>query len=248
MPDMQKTRNEQAYMSNAPLQLGLGAGYGDFFWDLYYTLPFSLSKYDKRTADHFVFNFQQSYFWKSIWWNTYLRAYRGFRDNQNDQKYNRLNLGNIGTSLTYALNGESHSLRAVYNLDRVQHESNGSWLLGGDLYYTTIASKDGTLSRFSRKRSVVYGGPHIGYSHTWVASDIFFNLFGTVGADLGYKKEDDNFLFVVPAMTKLSVGYYGDIWSWYMALQAEIQNFFFEINQIDAITTTTCGVYLIRRF
>jgi hypothetical protein len=107
-----------------------------------------------------------------------------------------------------------HSLSAVYDLDSKQLISNGSFLLGMGVFYTSIFGNDNSIKHYADKQRFIYFGPNVGYSYTFVSRyNIFFNIRLSIGLDAGINTSENRWLFIPQIMPKLSFGYHGDSWS-----------------------------------
>jgi hypothetical protein len=196
--------------SNRPLDLGIGLGYKDFSFVCYINIPFLYdSDYLKsKSVDFSITNF----FGESIYFDGHIKYYEGFHNESknkiNDEMDSKMFLA--GVSGEYIFN-ENHSLRSVYNLDRRQSVSNGSFLVGGALYFSSIYINKEFLNYSDKQRSF-YFGPNFGYSYNWIIKDNFFvNVLLVLG--INGVITDGIFNFNFQSLPKLSFGYHGKTWS-----------------------------------
>lgn len=198
-----QTRLDYNLDSNRPMDIGIGFSYKDFSLGFSVSVPFM---YDKNYSKSKSFDINGDYFFgNSFIFDGYIKYYNGFHD---DSGYNvDLEIFTLGFSGEYIFN-KNHSLRSVYNLDRKQPASNGSFLIGGGGFFVSANLNDGVL--ISGKE--LHFGPNFGYSYTWIIKkDFFINLVAITGIN-GIKSEDV-FYFGMHVLPKLSLGYHGKKWS-----------------------------------
>lgn len=195
---------DSIFDSNRPMDIGIGFGYKDFSLGFTVNIPFIYNESIEKSKS---FDINMNYFFRDMAvFNGYLKYYKGFYD---DSNYNEVDLKifTVGFSGNYVFN-KDHSLRSAYNLDRKQLISNGSFLIGGGIFFSSVS--------FNNNISIPYKelhfGPNAGYSYTWILkSNFFINLVGVVGIN-GIKNEDF-FSFGMHFLPKFSIGYHSKTWS-----------------------------------
>jgi hypothetical protein len=196
--------------SNRPSDLGIGFGYKDFSFTFSINIPFLYDR-DYLKSKSFDLNFTR-FFGESIYFDGHIKYYDGFHY----EEKNQINTGIDSKMFLTGISGEyifnkNHSLRSVCNLDRKQLISNGSFLIGGEIFFSSISIKN-ELINYVDKQNVFYFGPNFGYSYTWIIKDKFFvNILMVLGINGTITDEIFNFNF--QALPKLSFGYHGKTWS-----------------------------------
>jgi hypothetical protein len=162
--------------SNRPMDLEIGFGYKDLFLGVSINIPFL---YDTDILRSLSFDFGFNYFYKNILYlDFFLKVYEHFHTEKyttNEEELN-LQLSHTGLMGEYIFNPD-HSIRSIYNLDRKQLISNGSFLIGGGVFYSSVYSKDDALYGYSNKENVYYVGPNAGYSYTWILNNVFLLIY-----------------------------------------------------------------------
>lgn len=220
-----------ALVTNRPLDIGLGVGYKDFYYDFIYALPFAIK--EGRTPS---FSFETGFnFFPGDWWlEAKYRRYSGF---STDKSYSSLtsdraeadsvifvDLWESDAYVSALWMGNSDgkfSPRAAFFLDKKQTESAGSIIIGGRLQATMAKDKSETLPYYVEERKVVSAWTNMGYSHTWVGDgDFFVNLWAVAGIAIG--GDDDVDFTLLPEVTgKMAFGQINDRWSWNIVLETE---------------------------
>jgi hypothetical protein len=192
------------FISNRPMDIGIGFCYKDFSVGFTVNIPFIYDE-DKKKSESFDVNI--NYFFRDVAiFNGFIKDYKGFHDAFNNRESD-MEIFSVGFSGNYIFNRD-HSLRSVYNLDRKQLSSNGSFLIGGGIFYSSVNFND-TVSIIYKE---LHFGPNAGYSYTWVLKrDFFINIVGIVG--INGIKNDENFSFGMQCLPKISIGYHGKTWS-----------------------------------
>jgi hypothetical protein len=207
-----QTLEDYKIKSNRPLDLGMGFGYKNFSFVFFMNIPFLYNQdyLKSKSLDFSITNF----FGERIYFDGCIKYYDGFhyesKNQINDAIDSRMFL--TGVSGEYIFN-KNHSLRSVYNLDRRQSVSNGSLLVGGALYFSSIYIKKEFIN-YSDKQHTFYFGPNLGYSYTWIIKENFFiNILMVLGISGVITDGGFNFKFNSQSLPKLSVGYHSNTWS-----------------------------------
>ena len=202
----EQSSKEYGFQTNRPWDFGIGLGIRNLFLGFSFSIPFLYDRhYQKSQSFDGTFNHYNSR--NKHYSSGYFRYYSGFHSVDNEVD---LTILSMGISREYLFN-RNHSIRSAYNLDGRQTVSNGSFLLGGGLFFTAIRSDSDSLSDY-RKQNVFSFGPNAGYSHTWLIADNFFiNASPVLG--LNCLVSDRNFSAGFQALPKFSFGYHGKTWS-----------------------------------
>jgi hypothetical protein len=181
-----------------------------------------------------------------------------------------------GVSAGWAQNGKRHSLSAVYDLDRKQQSPNGSVILGFGAYYTSIrggdtgkhcrnspyldSSVEFAQSANSRSKSasricdrntrhLVYFGPNIGYSYTFLfPGNLFLNINVIVGLDAGLNLNTNEWLFIPQATPRISFGHHGNVWSINAAIGCNYTAILWDTRAVDLLMPATMTLTYSKRF
>jgi hypothetical protein len=191
------------YTSASPWSIGLGIRYKNISARLFLPLWF----------DNNPFDIQLNSYYEKVYYEFSFRQYKNFYREENNDKHpvSDLDILSIGILAGWIQNNKRHSLSSVYNLDKKQTKSNGSFLYGFGAFYTSIHSEDNT--NYSERQHLVYFGPAAGYSYTWVfPHDIFCNVNLTTGLNMGVNAASGTILFVPQITPKFAVGHHGKSW------------------------------------
>jgi hypothetical protein len=203
--DFSQVPDDFKLKSNRPLDLGIGFGYKDLSFGFSINIPFL---YDRDYLKSKSFDFSLTkFFGESIYFDGYIKYYEGFHydpENQsNGETESRMFL--TGISGEYIFN-KNHSIRSVYNLDRRQSVSNGSFLVGGGMFFSSLHTNKEFIN-YSDKQNTFYFGPNFGYSYSWIIKENFFiNILIVLGVNGA--TTDKMFNFIFQPLPKLSFGYH----------------------------------------
>lgn len=235
--------------TNNPVEVGLGLGYGDFSFDIQYALPFTK---DDRSSASQSFDFSTSYFPGKFWIDAWIKYYNGFSYSDEENKNNvevELEFANYGSRVLYILNGEKHSPRAAYYLDRKQNISSGSVLLGADIQRASMKN-DGETDFLAKWEHVDYAGPQLGASYTFLFNNpkYFMNIFGVLGVNFGYNERKELSVFLPETVIKMAFGYAGDYWAWNTVFSAATTNRYESAKGSDSFFQGSFSALIVRRF
>lgn len=237
----EQSSQKQSYYTNRPLDVGIELGIKNISAGFSTSVPFLYDRnYEKSRSYDFSFN----RYAKISYSNAYFKYYSGFNDRS---EYNfDLRIFNLGYSNIFTFNRD-HSIRSAYILDQKQNVSNGSFLLGGGIFFTAIRSESDYLNEYSESVNAFYFGPIAGYSYTFVLpANFFINVLATAGINLVISGGEA--FFGAQALPRVSLGYHGKKWSinaW--------GNFTYLLNSYNEILdynlmTGNIGISFIRRF
>lgn len=235
--------------TNNPVEVGIGLGYGDFSFDIQYALPFTK---DDRSSASKNFDFATSYFPGNFWIDAWIKYYNRFSYNDEENKNNveiELEFANYGSSVLYILNGEKHSPRAAYYLDRKQNISSGSVLVGADIQRASMKN-DGETDFLAEWEHLDYAGPQLGASYTFLFNNpkYFMNIFGVLGVNFGYNERRESYVFLPETEIKMTFGYAGDNWAWNIVFGSKTTNRYESSENFDAFFEGSFSTLVIRRF
>lgn len=208
-----ESTDDKDLVTNRPIDLGLGGGYGDWTWSSLFTVSFGADSKKPKTQ---ATDLQLNYFGDRFFWNLFLKVNNGFywKDSEADEfRKAKLLTVSAGYDIDYLWNRE-HSLRAAYSLDRRQKKSNGSFIWGAGVYYHGIVSLDSLLPQYTKYQQFIHLGPSVGYSYTWVwQNGWFFNLLGVASTSFGKNVTRNQWMLFSQVFPKFAAGYHGEKWS-----------------------------------
>jgi hypothetical protein len=256
------------YTTDLPWSLGLGVRYKNISASLYLPSFYALS------ANLFEsFDIQLASYYDMFYYEAFCKRYQGFSDKE---KIIDLNVLSSGISAGWVQNSKRHSLSAVYDLDGKQQFSSGSVILGFGVFYTSILggdtskhcrsspyldssvefaqganSRNKSASRICDRntRHLVYFGPNIGYSYTFLFSgNIFLNINLIIGLDVGIDMNTNKRLFIPQATPRISFGYHGNAWSINAAIGCNYTAFLRDPQAVDLLMPATMTLAYSKRF
>jgi hypothetical protein len=191
---------------------------------------------------------QFNFYGEDTFWELFYKDYRGFYNEIfNENVSMDLDISSGGIFFEYILLSNEHSIRSVYNLDRLQKVSNGSILVGFDAFYTSILSHDGLLEYYRERKNSMYFGPTIGYSYTWIfGNNYFLNLYCILGLNVGVDF-DNHYFFAPEILPKLSLGKHNGLWSMNFIVGCNYLPFL-RNSYKDALFSGVANVNFSRRF
>lgn len=210
--------DETTFSPNNPVNLGLG-----FSWknsSLSFGYGFS-SMREKDKGKTKTLDLQYHHYGEKWILDLYALRNRGFYHEKKEliTLYPELQLSLYGAFSQYVFSGDKFSFGAAFDQNKQQIKSAGSWLIGGNVFYTHVKK----LPLIDDK---LYGGdtwnlqlgPNGGYAYSWVFLPNFY-LAGSmsVGVNIGFEKESgiDKRRFLVNPLLfgRVSVGYNGADWT-----------------------------------
>lgn len=232
-------------VSNRPVDVGLGIGYGDFYWDFIYALPFTADTKSKSAAFELGFDF-----FPGNWWikGKYRRT-SGFTLNDSASTFIDFWERDAYISALWmgTAKGEFSPL-AAYFLDRKQARSAGSLIIGGRVQSNWAKDYSKSLDYYAEDKRLVTDWLNMGYSYTWIYSNhMFLNLWGVAGSAIGVEYESKEFLFTFDVVAKMAWGYIGETWSWNCVMEAEYLPMFFE-DHGEQKWVSAFKILVVRRF
>jgi hypothetical protein len=236
------------YTTDRPWAMGLGIRYKTTSAAL--LLP-SFYAFDEHPFESF--DVQLSSYYDFIYYEAFSKRYQGFTErtaeSEGDDKNIDLRVFSSGISAGWLLNGENHSLSAVYDLDCKQSSSSGSPIIGFGVFYTSIFSDDENIKRYADNQSFIYFGPNVGYSYTFVfPNNIFLNMNLVIGLDAGININTNRWLFIPLITPKLSFGHHNNAWSINVSAGCNYTAIIWDADSIDNLRPATMTVTFSKRF
>jgi hypothetical protein len=237
------SKENRRYTSASPWSIGLGIRYKNISARIFLPLWFDNNPFDIQLNSYYEKVFYEFSF------RQYKRFYRDQDDSGDKHPVSGFDILSTGILAGWIQNNKRHSLSSVYNLDKKQIESNGSFLYGFGVFYTSINSTGEDSPGYSERQHLVYFGPAGGYSYTWVfPHDIFCNVNLTAGFNMGIDALSGNILFVPQIMPKFTVGYHGKSWSVNVIGGCTYTNILWPDKGFDSFLAATMTLAFSKRF
>jgi hypothetical protein len=232
-------REDEVYSTNRILNVGLGFRYKYFSFAIAFPIPFNVASFD----------FEINPYFDKIYYHAYIKYYQDFYTGNSSEK-SGLDVFSSAITATYVANHENHSLSSVISLDKKQTVSNGSFLYAFGTFFSSIYSTDETMDDYTGKRqNLVYFGPGIGYSYTWVfENDIFLNLSTVVFTNLGINTNTKDFSFIPQLEPHLVFGQHKNTWSFNIKIANNSEILLKGLNYFDILTLNSFTATVSKRF
>lgn len=209
---------ETTFSPNNPVNLGLGFSWKNSSLSFGYGV---ISTREKERGKTKALDLQYHHYGERWVLDLYAQTSRGFYEESKQQieLYPDLKLSLYGAFAQYVFAGDKFSFSAAFNQNKQQLKSAGSWLLGGNVFYTrhralpTLVSQEGDSDKWNFQL-----GPNGGYAYSWVfLPNFYFAGSLSIGMNLGFEKEreaeDYKLLFNPLLFGRFSVGYNAKTWS-----------------------------------
>jgi hypothetical protein len=233
-----------SYTTDRPWALGFGLRYKNNSLSLF--LP-SFYAFDDTPFESF--DVQLASYYDSVYYEAFCKRYRGFSNGEAENKIIDLKIFSSGISVGWVQNNKNHSLSAVHDLDRRQLSSSGSVLLGFGVFYTSIFSDDANIKRYNDNQHLLYFGPAVGYSYTFIfPHSIFLNLSLAASLDAGININAGTWLFVPKVTPRLSFGHHNSTWSMNVSVGCDYTAILWNMNTVDYLMPATMTVTFSKRF
>lgn len=233
--EMGFTNNNESgiYRGNKPLDVGIGVKYKKLYGQINFNLPIVYNDYDPNPNS---FDINMDFLGDKLLVNANFSRYSSFYKNEYTESdteenifldNNYLEIITSGLSFLWILNHEKHSLRGIYELDRMQTVSNGSFLAGFGAHYHSIFSPDNLLENYNTRQHYVYLSPLFGYSYTWLFTGGFFiNGIITAGFNYGWYVNENEFVYMPIITPNITFGYHLKTWSFTSSIKG---NYYYAI-------------------
>jgi hypothetical protein len=229
-----------SYRTDEPWDIGLGIRYKNISAQISVPISFNSNSFD----------FELNSYLEKIFFESFLKRYQNFHDEQ-ETGYNDAGLDIMSTGITagWIHNNQNHSLSSVYNLNRKQNISNGSFLYGFGMFYTSIYSENYDIKHYDTRKYLIHFGPMAGYSYTWILPhNMFMNIGINIGTNLGINITENGILFIPQIKPKISFGHHNNTWSVNTVMSTNSTIILWDRNDFDIFAPSTMAVTFSKRF
>jgi hypothetical protein len=231
------------YRADTPWKIGLGLRYKNLAAQLFIPVSFNIDD---------SFDAALNCYLKKMYYETFIKRYKNFYDEDDETTEH----GNVGLDILsggilagWIHNYKNHSLRSVFTLSENQTASNGSFLYGFGVFYTSIYSENETMPRYNERQHIVYFGPTMGYSYTWtLPHDLFLNIGVNGGANLGITINDPKILFIPQINPKITFGHHHASWSINAVMGSNTSVLLWDKDNFDTLVPATMSLTFSKRF
>jgi len=233
------SQEDVAYSTTKPLNVGLGFRYKNFSASISSPVPF------KDTS----FDFEINPYFDKMYYHAYIKYYQDFYANNTNEK-SGLDILSSAITATYVVNHENHSLSSVINLNKKQTVSNGSLLYAFGAFFSSIYSTDETMNDYNEKRqNVVYFGPGVGYSYTWVfENDMFLNVSMVIFTNTGINMNTKELSLIPQLEPHLVFGQHKKTWSFNVKIANNSEVILKDQTHFDVLTLSSFSAVISKRF
>jgi hypothetical protein len=239
---IQYQQDWKTFTKLSPVALGLGFSWKNSVFNISAGLPVYTGQ--KSTT----LDFQFKYCGPRIYGEVYFKYYDRFRK-AGSERNNTTDMSILagGISAQYVFNYKNHSIGSVYELNKAQLKSSGSFLLGADVSLSAMKSHDSTFS-IDQNDFVIFG-PAAGCSYTWIFRRAWFlNLMFTGQANLGIHYKTGCCCFEPRLLPTLGFGYHGKTWSFNLVGALDAGVYVKGKSGVDALITAQAGFTVSKRF
>jgi hypothetical protein len=206
------------FRTNKPLDIGFGIRYKMFSAKFSYSLPVTNwlvanQPVTESSSAEPSFDFEFASYLGSIYFDGYFKNYRDYYV-MNTNEPGGLDTLSAGIMATFVQNYKNHSVGSVMNLDKKQNISSGSLLFSLGVFFSSLHSTSEILSHYNERQNLIYFGPGIGYSYTWVFKNgSFLNASYVLYTNAGYNRSTNNWLFIPQVEPNFVFGHHFATWS-----------------------------------
>jgi hypothetical protein len=228
------------YRTNMPFDIGLGIRYKKVSAQILIPVSFN----------NLSFDFELNSYFEKIFFELFFKKYQYFY-NEDDTEYNDVGLDIMATGITigWIHNNKEHSLSSVFNLNRKQNKPSGSLLYGFGIFYTSIFSENKKIIHYNEEMNLVYFGPMIGYSYTWILPhDMFINFGINFESNVGINIKSNRLLFSPQIRPKFSFGHHNDTWSTNLIMGCNSTIIVLDKKNTGVLTHATITLSFSKRF
>ena len=228
--------------TDKPFNIGLGFKYNSF------SAKISIPTYLTDPINIWAFDFELDTYFDKFFIEAYFKHYPYFYYKDTNEQ-SELDIHASGVMATFVDNYEKHSLASVITLDRMQTSSSGSLLYGFGIFHSSIYSEEETYLKFEKRQHMIYFGPAIGYSYTFIfKNDIFLNTGIMIYTNTGYNITSRNWIFVPQIEPKLILGYHQKTWSINLKMLDNAKFIIWNKNDMDILTLVSINIMFSKRF
>jgi hypothetical protein len=226
---------------NRPVDIGLGLSYKDWGFSLSMPFPFFFEENKSPQTIDGAFSYCNDF----IYGQFSFKIYKGFHIADAEEIPLELSISTATLQGMYILNKE-HSLRSIVNLDRLQNISNGSFLFGGAVAFTSIQSDD--IPAYNEESRYAHIGPAAAYSYTFIFKNhLFINLFLNAGVDLCINRDSRNVSVTPRINPKIAIGKHNSSWSFKFELVVDYFSLSENYTLWDAIQSQSAYLTVTKR-
>lgn len=233
-------QQELGYRTYKPWDIGLGIRYKKLSVQLSIPISFNDNSFDLELNSYF----------EKMYFELFLKRYQSFYSGE-EVGYNDAGLDIMAAGITagWIYNNQNHSLSSVYNLDRKQNISSGSFLYGFGAFYTSIYSENSDIKHYNERKHLIHFGPMAGYSYTWILPhDMFINIGVNIGTHLGINATQNKIIFIPQIKPKISFGHHNRTWSINTEMGCNSTMILWDKNDSDILVPATMTVTFSKRF
>ena len=233
--------NHSEYRTDKPFDIGIGFRYKNI--SAHISVPIILDDF----FDIWAFDFETDSYFDNIFYEAYFKHYPYFYiDDSNLQS--ELSIHSSGLMATFIHNHENHSLTSVTTLDRKQYISSGSLLYGFGVFHSSIFSAEASLKKYNERQHLLYFGPSIGYSYTWVFGyGVFLNSSLVFFANPGMNISTGSWLFFPQFEPKIVLGHHNNTWSTNLIMKNNAKFIMLNKDDIDILTLVSITITFSKR-
>ena len=233
--------NHSEYRTNKPFDIGIGFRYKNISTRIF--MPLILDDF----GDIWAFDFEIDSYFDNIFYEAYFKHYPYFYIGDSDIQ-SELSIHSSGIMATFVHNHKNHSLTSVTTLDRKQNISSGSLLYGFGVFHSSLYSIDENILKYDARQHLLYFGPSIGYSYTWVFRyGVFLNSSLVFFANPGINISTGNWLFIPQFEPKIVVGHYNNTWSANLIMKNNAKFIIWNKDDIDILTLVSITLMFSKR-
>ena len=234
--------NHPEYRTDKPFEIGIGIRYKTISAKLSVPILFN------DIFNIWAFDFEMDAYFDNIFYEAYFKHYPYFFIEDTD-KQSDLSIHSSGIMATFVHNNKNHLLSSVMSLDSKQNISSGSLLYGFGVFHSSIFSTEELQERYNERQHLLYFGPSIGYSYTWVFRyGVFLNSSLVFFANPGINISTGNWLFIPQFEPKIVVGHHNNTWSANLIMKNNAKFIIWNKDDIDILTLVSITVTFSKRF
>jgi len=236
------THENTGNSSDRILNVGLGLRYKNFSASFSIPIPFKITSFDLDINPYF----------DKIYYLAYIKYYKDFFSDKTNEK-SGLDILSSAIMAIYVENHENHSLSSVINLDKKQLVSSGSLLYAFGTFFSSIYSTDSadkTMNEYNKiRQNLLYSGPGIGYSYTWVMeNDMFLNFSTVIFTNMGINMITKELSFIPQLIPQFVFGQHFKTWSFNVKLANNSEIILKNLNTFDVLTFSSISAIVSKRF